>query len=92
MRVQGRLGCLWFLPGPGLDRFYHHFASPRHVETLEASTARRHASAASGGKLRRYKEFHDGAASWTRVERIIARVEVSTQGADTRFVVTNLAA
>lgn len=64
----------------------------RHVVTLEASTARRHASAASGDKLRRYKEFHDGATSWTRVERIIARVEVSTQGADTRFVVTNLAA
>jgi hypothetical protein len=64
----------------------------RHVETLEASTARRHASAPGGGKLRRYKEFHDGAASWTRVERIIARVEVSAQGADTRFVVTNLAA
>jgi len=64
----------------------------RHVETLEASTARRHASAPSGEKLRRYKEFHDGAASWTRVERIIARVEVSAQGTDTRFVVTNLAA
>jgi hypothetical protein len=64
----------------------------RHVETLEASTARRHASAPGGEKLRRYKEFHDGAASWTRVERIIARVEVSAQGTDTRFVVTNLAA
>ena len=64
----------------------------RHVETLEASTARRHASAASGEKLRRYKELHDGAASWTRVERIIARVEAGPQGTDTRFVVTNLAA
>lgn len=64
----------------------------RHVETLEASTTRRHASAASGEKLRRYKEFHDGAASWTRVERIIARVEAGPQGSDTRFVVTNLAA
>ena len=64
----------------------------RHVVTLETSTARRHASAASGDKLRRYQEFHDGAASWTRVERIIARVEVGTQGADTRFVVTNLTA
>lgn len=63
----------------------------RHVATLEASTARRHASAASGEKLRRYKEFHDGAASWTRVERIIARVEAGPQGTDTRFVVTNLA-
>ena len=64
----------------------------RHVETLEASTAHRHAGAPGGDKLRRYKEFHDGAASWTRVERIIARVEVSAQGTDSRFVVTNLAA
>ncbi len=64
----------------------------RHVETLEASTARRHTGAPGGEKLRRYKEFHDGAASWTRVERIIARVEAGPQGTDTRFVVTNLAA
>jgi hypothetical protein len=64
----------------------------RHVETLEASTARRHAWAPGGEKLRRYKEFHDGAASWTRVERIIARVEASAQGTDSRFVVTNLPA
>jgi hypothetical protein len=62
----------------------------RHVETLEASTAQRHASAPGAEKLRRYKEFLDGAASWSRVERIIARVEASAQGIDTRFVVTNL--
>jgi hypothetical protein len=62
----------------------------RHVETLEASTASRHASASGDEKLRRYKEFHDGAASWSRVERIIARVEAGPQGTDTRFVVTNL--
>ena len=64
----------------------------QHVETLEASTSHRHAGAPGGEKLRRYKEFHDGAASWTRVERIIARVEAGPQGTDTRFVVTNLAA
>jgi Transposase DDE domain group 1 len=62
----------------------------RHVETLERSTATRHAAAPGAAKLRRYKEFHDGAASWSRVERIIARVEASTQGTDTRFVVTSL--
>jgi hypothetical protein len=62
----------------------------RHVETLEASTASRHAGASGAEKLRRYKEFHDGAASWSRVERIIARVEAGPQGTDTRFVVTNL--
>jgi hypothetical protein len=42
------------------------------------------------GKLRRFKEFYDGAASWDRVERIIARVEAGGEGPDTRFVVTNL--
>ena len=46
-------------------------------------------------KLRRYKEFYDGefydgAGSWSRVERIIARVEASAQGTDTRFIATNL--
>jgi len=32
----------------------------------------------------RFKEFFDGAASWSRVERIIARVEVGAEGPDTR--------
>jgi hypothetical protein len=63
----------------------------RHVEALERSTAARQAAAPGADKVRRYKEFHDGAASWSRVERIIARVEASVQGTDTRFVVTNLA-
>jgi len=62
----------------------------RHIEALEQSTAARRAAIAGTDKLRRYKEFHDAAASWSRVERIIARVEASAQGTDTRFVVTNL--
>jgi len=38
-----------------------------------------------------FKEFYDGATSWSRVERVIARVEVGTQRSRTRaFVVTNL--
>lgn len=63
----------------------------RHVAALERSTAARQATIAGRDKLRRYKEFHDSAASWSRVERIIARVEASAQGTDSRFVVTNLA-
>jgi Transposase DDE domain group 1 len=63
----------------------------RHVEALEQSTAARRAATPGTGKLRRYKEFHDGARSWSRVERIIARVEAGPQGTDTRFVATNLA-
>jgi len=61
----------------------------RHVEALEGSTAAR--QAAGTDKLQRYKEFHESAASWSRVERIIARVEAGPQGTDSRFVVTNLA-
>ncbi|NLH80099.1 MAG: IS1380 family transposase [Phyllobacteriaceae bacterium] len=61
-----------------------------HVKTLEVSTKARFDAAPDGGKLRRYKEFHDGAASWSRVERIVARVEAGPEGTDSRFVVTNL--
>ena len=61
-----------------------------HIETLEASTNARFEAAPKNGKLRRFKEFLDGAASWSSVERIIARVEVGDEGADTRFIVTNL--
>ena len=46
----------------------------KHIVTLEQSTAARAATDADGKKLRRFKEFYDGAASWDRVERIIARV------------------
>ncbi len=62
----------------------------KHVADLESSTMAR-LEASKTNKVRRFKEFFDGAASWSRVERIIARVEVGAQGADTRFIVTNLA-
>jgi hypothetical protein len=59
-----------------------------HIETLEAKA--RFEAAPKDGKLCRFKEFFDGAASWSRVEQIIARAEVGDEGADTRFIVTNL--
>jgi len=62
----------------------------RHVESLEASTAARFAASDGSGKLRRFIEFYDGAASWDRVERIVARVEAGHGGTDTRFIVTSL--
>jgi hypothetical protein len=34
--------------------------------------------------------FLDGAASWSRVERVIDRVETGADGTDTRIIVTNL--
>ena len=62
----------------------------RHVEALEQSTAGRRAATPGSDKLRRYREFYDGAGSWSRAERIVARVEAGPEGVDTRFVVTNL--
>ena len=61
----------------------------KHITALEQSITAR-AAAAGSEKLRRFKEFYDGAASWDRVERIIARVEAGPQGVDTRFIVTSL--
>jgi Transposase DDE domain group 1 len=62
----------------------------RHITSSEARTAARFAAAPSGEKVRRFKEFYDGASTWRRVRRIVARVEAGPQGADTRFIVTNL--
>src|SRR4051794_23656940 len=62
----------------------------RHIEALERSTAALRTATPGAEKQRRYKEFLDAAGSWSRVERIIARVEAGPEGVDTRFVVTNL--
>ena len=62
----------------------------QHIEGLEASTKARLDAAPKGGKARRFKEFLHAAKSWSRVERIVARVEVGAEGPDTRFIVTNL--
>src|SRR3954447_14832110 len=42
-------------------------------------------------KVRRFGEFAYGAETWGVERRVIARVEASDKGADSRFVVTNLA-
>lgn len=62
----------------------------RHIGDLEASLKARYEAAPKQGKARRFREFYDAAQSWSRVERVIARVEAGAEGPDTRFVVTNL--
>lgn len=42
-------------------------------------------------KVRRFTAFDYAARSWKRERRVIARVEASIHGTDSRFVVTNLA-
>jgi hypothetical protein len=44
-----------------------------------------------GDKVRRYGDFRYAATSWKIERRVIARVEAGPQGADSRFIVTNLA-
>jgi hypothetical protein len=44
-----------------------------------------------GDKVRRYGELRYAAKSWNVERRVIARVEAGPQGADSRFIVTNLA-
>jgi hypothetical protein len=43
-----------------------------------------------GDKVRRWGDFRYAAKSWTVERRVIARVEAGPQGADSRFIVTNL--
>ena len=42
-------------------------------------------------KVRRFGEFRYAARSWQVERRVIARIEASPQGSDSRFIVTNLA-
>lgn len=42
-------------------------------------------------KVRRFHQFTYKAGSWSHTEKVIARVEATRLGKDTRFVVTNLA-
>ena len=57
---------------------------------MEAGTAACFAASDTCAKLRRFTEFHDGAARWNWVERIVARVEAGPDGMDTHFVATSL--
>jgi hypothetical protein len=41
-------------------------------------------------KVRRYGELRYAATSWKTERRVIARVQAGPQGADSRFIVTNL--
>src|SRR5919112_2330774 len=47
--------------------------------------------AGEAAKVRRFGEFTYAAETWNTERRVIARVEASDKGADSRFVVTNLA-
>jgi hypothetical protein len=58
------------------------------AEAEQAALAR--LDAAANPKVRRYAEFRYGAKTWKTERRVIARIEASGQGVDSRFIVTNL--
>lgn len=58
---------------------------------LNEDVAVRRALQGATRKLRRYASFAYAATSWRHNRRVVARIEASAQGTDTRFVVTNLA-
>jgi Transposase DDE domain group 1 len=58
---------------------------------LNEDVAVRRALAGAKAKLRRYGSFAYAAKGWRHNRRVVARIEASDRGTDTRFVVTNLA-
>jgi hypothetical protein len=59
------------------------------VAALAEDTAVRRAEEDSD-KVRSFHDFRYAAKSWTGERRVIARIEATRKGSDTRFVVTNL--
>jgi hypothetical protein len=55
-----------------------------------AETAALERAQGEAAKVRRYDEFRYAAKTWGAERRLIARVEASDRGTDSRFVVTNL--
>jgi hypothetical protein len=64
----------------------------RLTRPLAEDAAVRRALAGATGKVRRHASFPYAAQSWRCQRRVVARIEASAQGSDTRFVVTNLGA
>jgi hypothetical protein len=78
---RNRVGYLFGLAGNRvlLTKVAHH-AEDAALERIAGEAA----------KARRYAEFGYAAKTWGAERRVIARIEASTQGSDSRFVVTNL--
>jgi Transposase DDE domain group 1 len=61
-----------------------------HTASLAERAALERLEGGAAAKVRHYDEFRYAAKAWSVERRVIARVEVSDRGADSRFVVTNL--
>src|SRR5258708_35572004 len=81
--APGEPGRLGLRPGPQRSTL----PSCRSVGEEHRRALQGGARARQGAALR---QFRDAGQSWSRVERIIARVEAGIEGTDTRFIVTSL--
>ena len=61
------------------------------VAPLAEDAALRRLARSADAKVRRYAALCYAAGSWRQERRVIARIEASAEGCDSRFVVTNLA-
>jgi hypothetical protein len=78
---RNRIGYLFGLAGnPVLLRRVSPLAEDAALSRLDGQ----------GEKVRCYDDFRYAAKSWYVKRRVIARVEAGPQGADSRFIVTNL--
>ena len=77
-------GCLYIFGLPGnkrLKRLSHLWNEDVAMRRILSGNV----------KVRRFFQTQYGAKSWSKQRKIIARVEATKQGCDTRFIVTNLA-
>jgi len=78
---RNRVGYMFGLTG---KRVLLH----RVADLVEDTAVRR--AEDSADKVRRFGDFRYAAKTWTVERRVIARIEATRQGSDTRFIVTNL--
>jgi len=83
---RNRVGCIFGLAGNAGNKVLL-----RHVTALAEEVALERLDVPADSKMRRYGEFRYAARTWNTERRVIARVEASAQGVDSRFIVTNLA-
>ena len=77
-------GCFYIFGLPGnnrLKRLSHPWAEDVAVRRVLCGK----------GKVRRFFQIQYGAKSWSKQRKVIARVEATELGCDTRFIVTNMA-
>jgi hypothetical protein len=79
---RNRVGYIFGLAG-------NRVLSSRVADLAEDAAVRR--ALGEADKVRRFRAFRYAAGSWKASRQVVARIEASTHGSDSRFIVTNLA-